>query len=219
MGVGQSCVVKPYLPSAQVINRRDGDDLVCSVCNGILWRPVTCGTCEKSFCEKCLRRLISKGCKCGDNDTPCVEGECSRRVIRRLSRLQITCKYKSNGCSVVVKYDSYGSLVQHQKKCDYQLVECPSCEKNVIQKDLNQHIQNCPMVSVTCGHCHTSFLRQDEQAHSTAICIEVKFHIEQCKCKKLRSNFDDIEWTQKFLKIQQNDQSFSSQRTFISIKS
>ncbi|CAG2175350.1 unnamed protein product, partial [Oppiella nova] len=51
-----------------------------------------------------------------------------RIATNMLSKLEITCDFKDNGCPVVV---SLGQLSEHSLKCDYNLVKCYKCFQSI----------------------------------------------------------------------------------------
>ncbi|CAF4648765.1 unnamed protein product, partial [Rotaria sp. Silwood2] len=56
-----------YLDSARVcVDKRYtelGPELVCSICQNVLWKPVACVTCENAFCGGCIRTWVNKQSK------------------------------------------------------------------------------------------------------------------------------------------------------------
>jgi hypothetical protein len=37
----------------------DADDIQCSICSNILWKPVACQSCETPFCSTCITKWIA----------------------------------------------------------------------------------------------------------------------------------------------------------------
>jgi len=80
----------------------DFDDIQCSICSNILWKPVACQSCETPFCSICIAKWITKNPgKCPIKCNEYIERSCPRFVLRQLSKLQIDCIYKFNGCNEV----------------------------------------------------------------------------------------------------------------------
>lgn len=89
----------------RVHNKAESDlgDLLCSaICDGILWKPISCHECETHFCSMCIAKWLEKH----PNDCPMrcstfKERHCSKFIARQLAKLQITCIYRDNGCREV----------------------------------------------------------------------------------------------------------------------
>lgn len=79
-------------------------DVECStICEGILWKPVSCANCETHYCSMCIEEWLThhpNQCpmRCNGYD----QRPCSRFIARQLSKLQIKCIYQSNGCNQVI---------------------------------------------------------------------------------------------------------------------
>lgn len=81
----------------------DLNELTCStICENILWKPVSCQQCETHFCLMCIRKWLHKHPnQCPMRCASFVERPCSKFVARQLAKLQITCAYQPNGCQEV----------------------------------------------------------------------------------------------------------------------
>lgn len=78
------------------------DLLTCPLCFDILWKPIACEKCKKSFCSTCIRKALAT------NQNKCPyrcdfkEDKCERAIITLLSELKIACCYHPNGCDEVL---------------------------------------------------------------------------------------------------------------------
>lgn len=80
----------------------DFDDIQCSICGTILWKPVACQSCETPFCSTCIAKWIQYNPgKCPIKCDQYIERSCPRFILRQLSKLQIECVYKPYGCNEV----------------------------------------------------------------------------------------------------------------------
>jgi len=80
----------------------DFDDISCSICRDILWKPVACQSCDTPFCSACIARwLETNPRKCPLRCAKYTEKACNRFVNKQLAKLQITCIYQSSGCQEV----------------------------------------------------------------------------------------------------------------------
>jgi len=93
------------LASERVQSSTDIDlgDLHCStICENILWKPVSCQQCETHFCLKCITKWLNRN----PNQCPLrcdnfIQRPCSKFIVKQLSKLQIACIYQPNGCNEV----------------------------------------------------------------------------------------------------------------------
>ncbi len=80
----------------------DLDNIICSICHEILWKPVFCQSCENHFCSACITKwLKEKPGKCPMRCDTYIEKACARFVSKHLAKLQIKCIYESSGCEEV----------------------------------------------------------------------------------------------------------------------
>ena len=78
------------------------DDLECSICDDLVWKPIACTHCEMSFCSKCIRPwLAANPAVCPNRCPSFVERRCPPITVRQLARLQLTCENLPNGCEKV----------------------------------------------------------------------------------------------------------------------
>ncbi len=131
-----------YLDSSRIRNNgrksEVGDELICSICHNVLWKPVACSTCENAFCATCVRTWINKQTSVGQATCPfnCRFQEKRAPPILNsfLSKLQIVCAYAPNGCRQVVSYDA---LEKHEETCPSERSPCQICRTLVSNRDRN----------------------------------------------------------------------------------
>ncbi|XP_063240199.1 E3 ubiquitin-protein ligase NRDP1 isoform X2 [Bacillus rossius redtenbacheri] len=130
------------------LNRFQGEvdeELVCSICSGVLEDPLQAPVCEHAFCRGCIQEWISRQPTCPVDRQPITSAQLRPvpRILRNLlSRLCITCDNAGHGCGCVVKLDS---LASHLVECEHNPKRPVPCEQGcglVIPKDeLRDH--NC----------------------------------------------------------------------------
>ena len=78
----------------------DLNDVHCStICENVLWKPVSCQQCETHFCLMCIRKWLEKNPnQCPLRCDTFVQRPCSKFIARQLAKLQIVCIYQPNGC-------------------------------------------------------------------------------------------------------------------------
>ena len=74
----------------------------CVICEGILYNPIQCSSCENFFCEDCLNKWKKESLNCPFR---CKEPKYKKNVIinKLLSQLEIKCQ---NGCGAIIKYEN-----------------------------------------------------------------------------------------------------------------
>ena len=78
------------------------DDLECSICHDLVWKPIACTHCEMYFCSRCIRRwLDANPAVCPNRCSSFAERKCPAFITRQLARLQLTCVNLPNGCEKV----------------------------------------------------------------------------------------------------------------------
>lgn len=114
------------------------EELICTICKGVLENPEHAPQCEHAFCSACIREWLSQQETCPVDRSPlrAFELATTPRILRNLlSRLMISCDFASHGCTEVVKLDQ---LTAHQEHCTYNPKVPVACQAGcglVIPKD------------------------------------------------------------------------------------
>ncbi|CAF2068235.1 unnamed protein product [Rotaria magnacalcarata] len=183
--MSDSCIKQqPYLVQDRVKNLTLPDHTICSLCRGILWKPVACQTCETPFCSSCIKSWqieTSEPTRCPANCSKYIQRKCPRAITSILSNLQTICRYKQNGCTKIVPYSD---LQTHEETCDHRLITCSGCQKEVVKKDFQDHHSKCQLVLLRCPECAAVYQRQDEGSHTETVCLRVRLHQLQNQSKQ-----------------------------------
>ncbi|XP_041374628.1 E3 ubiquitin-protein ligase NRDP1-like [Gigantopelta aegis] len=121
------------------------EELICTICSGVLEDPLQAPQCEHAFCSSCIQEWLTRQPTCPVDRSPITPNQLKQvpRILRNLlSRLSIACDNVSYGCTAVIKLDS---LHSHLQECDHNPKKPMHCEKGcglVVPKDeLKDH--NC----------------------------------------------------------------------------
>ena len=85
-------------------NEDIGSELICSICTGVLEKPLET-SCQHLFCGECIQKWLSrrKSCpRCRKNITTTDLRQVLPDLKNILSKQKINCEYKSNGCKELV---------------------------------------------------------------------------------------------------------------------
>lgn len=134
------------------------EHLLCSICHEILWRPVTCETCEHSFCEACLSQWFQRQQRCPNTCEYRQRARSPHLLVQLLSQLKVTCKNMSNGCTQVIPYEG---LENHEQTCGYEMKSCQGCLQSLLKQDLHRHELECDHVEILCNNCQVTYHRRD----------------------------------------------------------
>ena len=88
----------------QFPNEDIGSGLICSICTGVLEKPLET-SCQHLFCGECIQKWLSrrKSCpRCRKNITTTDLRQVLPDLKNILSKQKIKCEYKSNGCKELV---------------------------------------------------------------------------------------------------------------------
>jgi hypothetical protein len=171
----------------------------CSLCHGLLWHPVDCENCEKTFCSSCIQawhaskseRICPHGCSTySERRNPPIP-------LRLLGDLKISCRYQSNGCTEIL---SYNELEKHEQRCDYQLLTCSGCEQEIIRRNFDEHQRQCRLLLIKCDECLTSYKREDENSHKLTECSRIQLNQHKSRIQQL-----EMEVANQQTKIEEND--------------
>jgi len=121
------------------------EELICSICSGVLEEPLQAPICEHAFCAACIQEWINQSPTCPVDRMTITASQLKPvpRILKNLlSRLTINCTNAEFGCNIYVKLDC---LNQHLGDCEHNPKKPVDCEQGcglVIPLDeLPQH--NC----------------------------------------------------------------------------
>ena len=158
-------------------------ELECSICHNILWKPVSCKTCENAFCAYCIHKWIKQhdicpfACKFEEKRAPPV-------LDKLLSKLQIYCVYRDNGCQQILNYDA---LETHQKTCEYKSIICSVCHIVITNQNLTDSSHNIRQCFTNVQKAQT-----DSQVQTHLMMLFDMIDRQNRRIKALESQTNDI---------------------------
>lgn len=130
------------------LNRFEGEvdeELICSICGGVLEEPVQAPVCEHAFCTACITEWLNHQLTCPVDRQVITITQLKPvpRILKNLlSRLTIKCTNADFGCESLLKLDV---LNGHLSECEYNPKRPVHCENGcgliVPLDEVGQH--NC----------------------------------------------------------------------------
>ena len=164
------------------------DEYFCPICDGLLWKPRSCASCQHLFCLKCIRTWLNKNMtSCPFRCTPYEERRAPPHIYSMLARLQICCRNAPFGCTHVL---SYGSLEQHENTtCRFLTKRCRVCEQLVLVSHIDQHQKVCSPSVLQCPLCQCAVEPTLFQSHHEQ-CMQQRMNQLQEQNTELPNNMD-----------------------------
>uniref|UniRef100_A0A673XYD0 TNF receptor-associated factor n=1 Tax=Salmo trutta TaxID=8032 RepID=A0A673XYD0_SALTR len=197
---------KPGFPKKILANNLE-EKHMCNSCLKILRRPLQ-AQCGHRFCSFCFNKIVSSGPhKCSacikedlfeDPTSILKEGgafpdNAARREVEALSAV-----CPNEGCPWTGNIKEYE--VNHEGKCDFMIILCPSCKELMRTNELERHNEReCPERTLNCKYCKEPFHFKNIKAHDE-ICPKYPMICEGCAKKKIpREKYvDHIKFCSKF---------------------
>ena len=132
------------------------ENLHCDICLNVLRKPMQCVRNEHSFCKPCITRHLQETSQTCPNCIEPLTLETlrpSRLVTDLLSQLRIRCDNSHKGCGESVRLEV---LEGHVATCEFTSVQCSNdgCEVIINRRDqLNHEMNDCNFRLVKCEVC------------------------------------------------------------------
>nr|XP_029494124.1 TNF receptor-associated factor 2-like isoform X2 [Oncorhynchus nerka] len=197
---------KPGFPKKILANNLE-EKHTCNSCLKILRRPLQ-AQCGHRFCSFCFNKIVSSGPhKCSacikedlfeDPTSILKEGGAfpDNAARREVEALAAVCP--NEGCTWTGNIKEYE--VNHEGKCDFMIILCPSCKELMRTNELERHNEReCPERTLNCKYCKEPFHFKNIKAHDE-ICPKYPMICEGCAKKKIpREKYvDHIKFCSKF---------------------
>jgi hypothetical protein len=150
------------------------NELCCAICQGLLWKPRSCASCQHLFCNKCIRTWLKvNSTSCPFRCIPYEEKRAAPHIQSLLARLSIRCRNSSFGCTEILSYDS---LEQHEtEECHFPTKQCRICGIYILIEDIDQHHTFCVPTTLECSICKLHIERELFGQHATE-CLQERLN-------------------------------------------
>ncbi|CAF1011020.1 unnamed protein product [Rotaria sordida] len=151
------------------------NELCCIICQGLLWKPRSCASCQHLFCNQCIRiwRKVNPT-SCPFRCSPYEEKRAPPHIHSLLGRLSIRCRNSLFGCTEVLSYDL---LEQHEtEECQFPTKRCNICRKYILISEIDQHQIFCIPAVTQCFACKYLIDRTVYQQHMIK-CIQERLDL------------------------------------------
>lgn len=158
----------------RILNLDLHDELLCPICQKVLWEPQACSSCECHFCKFCISKWLetSNKARCPNNCQLKIKRP-APILISLICKLKIKCSNFKLGCDKILAYDS---LMKHQNSCEFELINCQFCQKKYFQKEIKGHYEKCESFLIECKYCQTQIKRADYNNHNQLDCVTNKIN-------------------------------------------
>ena len=140
-------------------NEEIGSELICSICTGVLEKPLET-SCQHLFCGECIHQwlLRRESCPhCRKNITTTDLRQVLPALKNILNKQKINCEYKKNGCKELVTIEA---LPKHLSSCSF--VNKPSLGSSL---PCNKQDRNYDAVDFELSHYLTLMDNPDDESN------------------------------------------------------
>ncbi|KAG7480498.1 hypothetical protein MATL_G00056700 [Megalops atlanticus] len=198
--------MKPFHPGSRLCSENNGIPGPVAAIK-ILRRPFQ-AQCGHRFCSYCFNKTVSSGPqKCAacikedifEEPTSILKQGCAfpdNAARREVEALAAICP--NEGCTWKGTIKEYE--LNHEGKCEFMIIPCPSCKELVRFNDQERHNEReCPERTLNCKYCKEPFHFKNIKAHDE-ICPKYPMICEGCAKKKIpREKYvDHIKFCSKF---------------------
>ncbi|CAF2972842.1 unnamed protein product [Rotaria sp. Silwood2] len=147
------------------------NELCCAICQGLLWKPRSCASCQHLFCNQCIRTWLKfNPTSCPFRCSPYEEKRAPPHIHSLLGRLSIRCRNNLFGCTEILSYDL---LEQHESvECQFPTKHCNTCGKYILISEIDQHKMLCIPATIQCFICKCFVDRTEYRRHTIKCCQE-----------------------------------------------
>ncbi|CAK65696.1 unnamed protein product (macronuclear) [Paramecium tetraurelia] len=170
-------------------------NLICVICEQLVWDPNECSQCQNNFCSICINEWLKKKKNCPFECTKRMQLNAPHRILRnQISELQVKCVNK--GCPKEMQLQN---LESHLKQCEYIETKCPYPDclfKDSLIK-IEPHKTSCEHRTRVCQKCLETYKVKDN--HDCLDIVIKKVKKQEDQINKLLRRLDCLEENQVLL--------------------
>ncbi|KRX08862.1 TRAF-like protein [Pseudocohnilembus persalinus] len=125
-------------------------DLICAICQDLIYKPQECSQCQHVFCSDCISDWKQKRNKCPFDCKGLLQLQQVHRFVRNsLLKLKVKCP----DCKEI---HSIEKSKFHEKECIYRIIQCDNfgCEHKCRRKSIDKHKMQCEFSQQNnCNKC------------------------------------------------------------------
>lgn len=140
------------------------NELLCSICQGLLWKARCCSSCQHLFCQTCLDTWHDYHPNvCPYRCTPFHQKRAPPAIQSLLTRLSMGCRNHFLGCNEIL---SYNNLEEHERMhCHYRTRTCRTCREDLPLDQMVEHRIRCEPKTSLCPFCREQIDRDEFHDH------------------------------------------------------
>ena len=166
------------------------DKIECPIDSVIPLQPFMCSVCHTIFCKSCIDKWKEKSDICPMRCKNYKLIKVQNSIInQQIDLIKVKCKNEKNGCNSKILLKNKEN---HEKNCDYNLIQCFKCKENIPKYDIAIHFRSaCLNNKISCYICNNKFNIGKIEEHlnecqkknykKCEICLNYHFFEEKCK--------------------------------------
>ena len=153
--------VKQYGERHFIFTKKIPDNLVCKICNNILFNSHQSAECGHVFCKGCIPEQGRRWPLPFTRRQPCPIQECQRSTTinkdvntdNQVKALEIKCVHFGDGCEWIGQLDHLDN--HRMRDCPEEETSCDrGCDIKAKRKDVQRHLRDeCPQREYRCNNC------------------------------------------------------------------
>jgi len=154
-------------------NKDLAKEVICTICQNIVYDPCSCNTCQNIFCKKCIDQWIKNSHRCPMrcNQSGFFRSQEIPKITKNIiNKIKLKCIKYSEGCNEPVSYENF---FKHLKSCKYIRFKCEYCEFEGSQEKSIEHSKNCAKSYRECLGCKAKYKKKEfDIFHLKDACIK-----------------------------------------------
>ncbi len=154
-------------------NKELAKEVICTICQNIVYNPCSCNTCQNIFCKRCIDQWIKNSRKCPmrcNQSGFFVSQEIPKITKNIINKIKLKCLKNGEGCNEPVSYENF---FKHLKNCKFIRFKCEYCEFEGSHETTVEHIKNCTKSYTECLGCKSKYKKKEfDILHKKDVCIK-----------------------------------------------